>query len=107
MAKQNYELAKQDFDKALLFKPDYLEALINRGHIYSMNNSFNDALSDFNKIIAINPNIPEAYGKRAVTYFFMAKFKESESDVKKAQELGYSFNEDFLKALNKSFQNDH
>ena len=54
----NHRQAVNDFSAALLLKPDYVEALVNRGNAYAKLNRPDKAIADFRKGQALDPGNP-------------------------------------------------
>ena len=57
MLGQNYAAALTDLDTAIALRPDYVNALMNRGDIYNYyyQINFDKAIADYNRVIAIDP----------------------------------------------------
>ena len=79
-----YERAIEDFDKAIEFNPNYVEAYYNRGVAYVKLNEHERAIKDFSKAIELNPALAEAYGNRGIVYLEIHRYEESARDLKKA-----------------------
>jgi superkiller protein 3 len=52
----NYQDALASFDEAVKLKPDYVEALVNKGNCYYMLKDYDKAISAFQDVLNINPN---------------------------------------------------
>jgi len=52
----NYKDALANFDKAVKLKPDYVEALVNKGNCYYMLKDYNKAINTFEDVLKIDPN---------------------------------------------------
>ena len=103
----NLKLSKQYFekglkyqrdgqeDKAILFytkaieqNPKNIEALENRGFVYTEDIDNNEkAISDFSKVIILDPKNTTAYTSRASCYAIAGNFKLALVDLNKAIEL--------------------
>lgn len=59
MRMQNYADAITDLDKAIKIRPDYVNALMNRGDIYNYyyNIDRNKALADYDKVLSLGPEV--------------------------------------------------
>lgn len=57
MSQQKYDLALSDLNKALELRPDYVNALMNRGDIYNYyyNIDFARAVADYDRVLALDP----------------------------------------------------
>lgn len=60
MTMENYALALPDLDQALRLRPDYVNALMNRGdiHNYYYDIDFELAVADYDRVLAIDPDAP-------------------------------------------------
>lgn len=61
----NHRQAVNDFSAALLLKPDYVEALVNRGNAYAKLNRPDKAIADFRKGQALDPGNPAVAAEMA------------------------------------------
>lgn len=55
---RDYDSALPDLNKAIALRPDYVQALMNRGDIenyYAKNKNRAKAIEDYNKVIALGP----------------------------------------------------
>lgn len=59
MRMQNYAEALTDLDKALKIRPNYVNALMNRGDIYNYYFKIdkNKALADYDKVLSLGPDV--------------------------------------------------
>lgn len=79
--------AWEDYSKAILIKPDYHKALINRGLIRYDSANYTGALADFDKGIAARPEYNLGYLNRAVTKLALKDFAGALADLNKSNEL--------------------
>lgn len=66
--KGKYGLAIEDFNKAIEFDPNHVEAYCNRGTAYSLQKDFEIAIENYNKAAALNPRHAGTYNNRGATY---------------------------------------
>lgn len=61
MTMENYALALPDLDQAIRLRPDYVNALMNRGDIYNYyyNIDFDLAVADYDRVLAVDPEAPQ------------------------------------------------
>ena len=61
MVKKEYAMALPDLDRALQLRPDYVNALMNRGDIYNYYYEINyeRAVADYDQVLRIDPNAAE------------------------------------------------
>ncbi|MBI4685932.1 MAG: tetratricopeptide repeat protein [Nitrospirae bacterium] len=82
-----YDKAIEDYNMAIILKPDYFEAYNNRGLGNGKTGLFGKAIEDFSKAIAINSKFDEAYNNRGVAYYLINEHNKAFEDFKKAIEL--------------------
>ena len=58
---RKYDCAIETFSKAILLKPDYAAAYINRGVAYAQNNDSDRAIGDLVKATQLSPQYPNTY----------------------------------------------
>jgi tetratricopeptide (TPR) repeat protein len=94
---ENYPLAIVDFKEAILLKPDYAEAFVNKGNAELNLNMIKEALTDFNKSILFNPDLASAFYYRGVTNAKLNKNSDACDDFKKACSLGIDAQNETMK----------
>jgi tetratricopeptide (TPR) repeat protein len=97
-----YDKAISDYNQALRINPNYAIAYYNRGFAYCLKGEYDKAISDYNQALRINPNDAIAYYNRAIAYYCKGNYNKAWEDVRKAQNLGYQVNPEFLKLLRKA-----
>jgi tetratricopeptide (TPR) repeat protein len=55
-----YQLAIEDFNKAISLKQDYADAYYNRGYAYTNLGQYQRAIEDYNEVIRLKPDNEEA-----------------------------------------------
>jgi protein O-GlcNAc transferase len=65
------------YKKAVLFKPDYIEAHNNIGLIFHEQKKFDESIEAFKKVISIRSNYPEAYNNMGFTLHKQNKLIEA------------------------------
>jgi len=63
------------------------EGCFNRGHDYSLQGNWSQAISDYNKAIEINPNYWQAYLGRGIASYSQGNFTQTLSDYTKTIEI--------------------
>ncbi|OPF20296.1 hypothetical protein B1L04_02545 [Microcystis aeruginosa KW] len=90
---QKYELALDDYNKAIKLNPNHANAYNNRGNLYQDLQKYELALDDFNKAIEINPNFAILYYNRGNLYYNQKKYELALSDINKGIELNPNYAE--------------
>ncbi len=86
-AKQDYQRALVDYDRALQLAPDYAAAYSNRGNSHAYQGNLEQALADHNRAIELDPNYVEAYHNRGVDYEELGDLEAALADYRKVLEL--------------------
>jgi|GEM_PF-2063745 len=96
----NIGLAMNDFDSAILLKPDYAEAWSNRGILKGQQGNSVEAIKDLSRAIDLNPDYGKAYTNRGIGYLSIGNPKLALPDFEKAIQLD-SLNQEawYLKAM--------
>jgi predicted O-linked N-acetylglucosamine transferase (SPINDLY family) len=74
---QRREEAAAAFDRAIALKPDYPEALINRGVALLALRRHEESIASFDSALALTPGDAEAISNRATALFEIKRYKES------------------------------
>lgn len=82
--KKRYDLAIADYTKAIEIKPDYAEALSNRGNAFKNKGEYDIAIFDFNRAVEINPNLSQVYNNRGTVYYERGDSDAAIADYNKA-----------------------
>jgi tetratricopeptide (TPR) repeat protein len=91
----DYQLAIDDFSRALELKPDYHDAIANRGMARRGLRQFDQAIADFDRAMALKPGFEVTYHQRGVTWFMMGQNERAIRDFDEAIRL----KPDYLAAL--------
>jgi hypothetical protein len=78
--RERYDEALRWFDAALAVRPDFAEALDNRGFARSRMGDDSAALADYGKALALRPDYPHALGHRGNAHFRSRRFAEAFAD---------------------------
>ncbi|MDC1383565.1 tetratricopeptide repeat protein, partial [Candidatus Puniceispirillum sp.] len=85
-----------NYNKAISLKPDYADALNNKGNVLQELRRFDEALVDYNKAISLKPDYADAFNNRGNVLQELRRFDEALSDYKKA----ISLKPDYVDAFN-------
>ena len=95
-AQGKFEEAIAAFNKALLIKPDYVEAHNNMGAVFQVQGKFEEAIAAFNKALLIKPDYAEAHYNFGIALQALGKLKEAEASYRQA----IAFKPDYAEAHN-------
>ena len=86
-----YNLAKalSDYGKALNLKPDYAEALINKGATLKELKRYEEAIAFAEQALAINPNLAEAWANKGAALKDLTRYEEAIVHYDKALSLKF------------------
>ncbi len=87
------EEAIEDFSRAIALKPNFAQALSNRGGVYAMLGKFDLALDDCNRAVALLPNVARVRINRANIFFQTHRLSEAIADYDEAIRLNPNFAE--------------
>jgi TonB family protein len=87
IGKGEFELAVNDYTKAIELNPKDAAAYLNRGRALSNKKSFDLAILDYEKTIELNPKESTAYSNRAEVFEKKGKIQQAIGDYQKAVEL--------------------
>ncbi len=76
-----YDLAEQDFQKALELDPESAAAWFNLGSLYLKQGRNQEALDAFQKVVDLNPDMAAVYFNRAVAYANLGQTDEAIADL--------------------------
>ena len=86
--KGDYDLAIQDFNKAIELKPDDVMIYNNRGMTYGDKGDYDLAIQDFDKVIELNPEHDIAYCNRGEAWLHLQEWDKAKSDLTTAKNMG-------------------
>ena len=88
LKKDGPETVFKSLDDSIKQNPNFLEAYLVRGEIYTEKGDYEESLSDFEKAIKIDPSIPQSYFLRGMLYIKLRNdINKAFSDFNKAIEL--------------------
>ena len=93
MELKRFEEALASYDRALALRPDYAEALSNRGNVLRELMRFEEALESYDRALAVRPDYAEALSNRGVTLQELMRFEEALASYQKAIALRPDFGE--------------
>ncbi|MBA3971519.1 MAG: tetratricopeptide repeat protein, partial [Bacteroidetes bacterium] len=95
-----YQEALIKYDKVLLIKPKFVNALINRANLKSLLNDNSGALTDLNEAEKIDPSEPEIYYNRGNVEHDITMYEDAIRDYNKA--ISFKEHEDYYLARGNS-----
>lgn len=84
---QQYEEAKNVYDKILNLNPNDPDTLNNRGAIYSKLGRYDEALADYNRSLELRPDDPNTIYNRGLAYYKLERYDEALADYNRSLEL--------------------
>ncbi len=75
-----YDLAINDYDAILKFKPTDADTFMNRGLVFQAAGEHQQAVKDFTAVVGIYPNYARGYLKRGVSFLKLKQFDEAITD---------------------------
>jgi tetratricopeptide (TPR) repeat protein/predicted RNA-binding Zn-ribbon protein involved in translation (DUF1610 family) len=96
LEKNRIPQAIRDFNNALEINPDYVEALVNRGSAFVLQNEFNSAIADFNHALELETKQAEIYNIRGEIYLLNRMFDEAIKDFTAAIILNPVYSDAYL-----------
>jgi tetratricopeptide (TPR) repeat protein len=96
LGKNLIKQAIRDFNHALEINPDYVDALINRGSAFALQNEYNAALADFNHALELENKQTEIYNLRGEIYLLNRMYDEAIKDFSTAIILSPIYSDAYL-----------
>lgn len=87
IVKGDYDLAVNDYNKAIELNPKDAVAYLNRGRAYHDKTNYDLAIADFDKVIEINPKETSAYLNRGDAFEKKGNAQQAIGDYKKVVEI--------------------
>jgi tetratricopeptide (TPR) repeat protein len=85
--KGEFDIAIEDYRKAIKLDPNYALAYTNRGYAYYRLEKDDEAIEDCNKAIELDSRLARAYSTRGGAYYGLKRYKKAIEDCNKAIEL--------------------
>ena len=82
-----YQLAVNEFNKAIRLVPSYISAYNNRGYAYGNLGQWQRAIEELDKAIHLYPNYAKAYNNRGYAYRKVGNYAKSDADKARACSL--------------------
>jgi tetratricopeptide (TPR) repeat protein len=84
----NYEQVIADYEKCILYDPDFAFAYYNLANVKCLSRDFESAVEYYDQATEKMPDLAEAYFNRGLTLIYLSKTSEACIDLGKAGELG-------------------
>jgi tetratricopeptide (TPR) repeat protein len=95
-SKHNYDLAIQDYSRAIQLNPDFVDALNNRGEAYRAKGDYDRALQDFDQVIRLHPKLAAtSFSNRGFLYSEKGDCDKAIRDYSEAIRLRPGYAADF------------
>ena len=85
---KRYDEALASYDRALSFRPDYAEALNNRGNTLHELKRLDEALASYDRALAVRPDDAEALNNRGVTLHELKRLRRGARKLRPALASG-------------------
>ncbi len=85
--KQDYDRAFADLNKSIEVDPEYPNAYVNRGNVYSMREEYQQAIADYDRALQLRPTYYDALTNRAITNALLGNFEKSLTDYDRALKI--------------------
>ena len=82
-----FDLAINDFNKAIKLDANYRDAFNNRGMVLADLGKYKEAIADYTTSIKLDPNYWYAYNNRAMSYWEMGFIEKAKKDYETVKEL--------------------
>jgi tetratricopeptide (TPR) repeat protein len=96
-----YDQALQAFDQALKLKPNDPALITYKATVYYAKGNNAQAMQLCEQALKLNPNFGRAYYQRGMIYQGQEKYHQALEDLKKAKNLGYGIDPDFIALMEK------
>jgi tetratricopeptide (TPR) repeat protein len=80
-------------------RPDYLEALVNRGHAFQETGRYRKAVDDYSWAIAAKPDFAAGYHDRAAAFYQLKDYERAWADIRTCRQLGLTPNRELIRRL--------
>lgn len=72
-----YDLALEDYTKAIELDSSLMAAYNNRGVVYTATQEYDEAAADFDKVLELNPDYIPGYNNRSVIYAIQGEYDQA------------------------------
>jgi tetratricopeptide (TPR) repeat protein len=86
--REYYQLAIEDYNRAIELHPDFIYARFNRAYVNSLAENFQSAIEEYTYCLEKKEDFAQAYYNRGLLYIFMGNPEKGCVDLSKAGELG-------------------
>ncbi len=98
-AKEDYDGAITDLDKAILLDPEFIIAYYVRAAVYESRKDYMAAIDNYNKAIELDPEDATTYQNRGNAKHNLSAFKASKGNVAEAQKFYQAAIDDYTLAI--------
>jgi tetratricopeptide (TPR) repeat protein len=101
------DAALDDFHQAIAINPNFVWALVNRGHVFRLKGQYQRALADFDRAISLDPNNAWAMAGRAQVNRALQRYDQAQTDIGRAIALTPELDADlFRRAITEQLKGD-
>ena len=87
-AKNEYNPAIEDYNRAIRLNPNFAEAYNNRGYAYHKKGEIDHSIEDYDKAIQIKRNDVRFYSNRSIALLDLQEWEKAKSDLTIARNMG-------------------
>jgi Flp pilus assembly protein TadD len=80
LAKNQYQLALDDYNRVLVLKPNNADTLFNRALTYQRMGEHQLAIADFNEVLTQYPSYARGLNQRGISYMQLGQYQEAQDD---------------------------
>lgn len=103
-AKENYTIAKQQFNKAIELESENSQLHLQRGYISLTLENNKEAIEDFNKALKYAPENAQAYYNRGLAYFNLKEYQKSITDTTRSIKIQPDYVNAYYSRSNAKYQ---
>jgi tetratricopeptide (TPR) repeat protein len=101
VAKEDYDAAIEQYEKAVGLKPDDATIHYNLGTVYLKKEDYESAVAEYKKAIEIEPKMGDAHNGLAFGYYSLKEYDSAWAHIEVAEELGIDLDKELVAEVKK------